>query len=93
MFSAYAASEKNFTSITNTATIRSVEKHAIIILILAIFSAVFRFKVDATSIRNTLNKYVFAQEYATLAISNRLHIAVADLNTETKHNLTSSFVC
>lgn len=42
------------------------------------------FKVDATKIKDTLNKYVFAQRHAALAISNRLHIAVADLNNKSK---------
>lgn len=42
------------------------------------------FRVDATKIKETLDKHVYAQQYATTAISNRLHTAVADLNNKTK---------
>lgn len=42
------------------------------------------FRVDATKIKETLDKHVYAQQYATTAISDRLQIAVADLNNKSK---------
>lgn len=42
------------------------------------------FRVDATSIKQELDKYVFAQEYATGVIEQRLQICVADLNDKSK---------
>lgn len=42
------------------------------------------FKVDATSIKKELDKYVFAQDFATTVIEQRLQICVADLNNKTK---------
>lgn len=42
------------------------------------------FRVDATSIKHELDKYVFAQEYATGVIEQRLQICVADLNDKSK---------
>lgn len=49
------------------------------------------FKVDATKIRQILDSHVYAQPYATLSISNRLHIAVADLNNKSKPMSTFLF--
>lgn len=42
------------------------------------------FKVDATSIKKELDKYVFAQDFATTVIEQRLQICVADLNNKSK---------
>lgn len=42
------------------------------------------FRVDATKIKSTLDEHVFAQQYATTAIQNRLQICVADLNDKSK---------
>ncbi len=42
------------------------------------------FRVDATKIKETLDKHVYAQQLATKAISDRLQIAVADLNNKSK---------
>lgn len=49
------------------------------------------FKVDATKIKKYLDEHVYAQSYATLSISNRLHIAVADLNNKSKPMSTFLF--
>lgn len=49
------------------------------------------FKVDATKIKKYLDEHVYAQYYATLSISNRLHIAVADLNDKSKPMSTFLF--
>lgn len=49
------------------------------------------FKVDATKIKQELNKHVLAQQYATLAIEQRLQICVADLNNKTKPMSTLLF--
>ena len=49
------------------------------------------FKVDATKIKRYLDRHVYAQPYATLSISNRLHIAVADLNDKSKPMSTFLF--
>ena len=49
------------------------------------------FKVDATKIRKYLDEHVYEQSYATLSISNRLHIAVADLNDKSKPMSTFLF--
>lgn len=48
------------------------------------------FRVDATSIKKELDKYVFAQEFATTVIEQRLQLCVADLNDKTKP--MSSFI-
>lgn len=42
------------------------------------------FRVDAANIKKTLDKYVYAQELATTLVTNRLHIAVADLNDKSR---------
>lgn len=42
------------------------------------------FRVDATSIKKELDKYVFAQDFATSVIEQRLQICVADLNNKSK---------
>lgn len=42
------------------------------------------FRVDATNIKKRLDTYVYAQELASSLITNRLHIAVADLNDKSK---------
>ncbi len=42
------------------------------------------FRVDAESIERNLNEHVFAQQLATRMISERLQIAVADLNDKSK---------
>lgn len=49
------------------------------------------FKVDATKIKQELDKHVLAQQYATLAIEQRLQICVADLNNKTKPMSTLLF--
>ena len=48
------------------------------------------FRVDATSIKKELDKHVFAQEFATSVIEQRLQLCVADLNDKTKP--MSSFI-
>ena len=48
------------------------------------------FRVDATTIKAELDKHVFAQEYATTAIEQRLQLCVAGLNDNTKP--MSSFI-
>lgn len=42
------------------------------------------FRVDATKIRQELNKHVLAQEYASCAIEKRLHLCIAGLNNPNK---------
>lgn len=42
------------------------------------------FKVDATKIKEELDKKVFSQDYATSAVAKRLQLCVADLNNKTK---------
>ena len=42
------------------------------------------FRVDATKIKQELDKKVLAQDFATSAIENRLQICVADLNNKEK---------
>lgn len=42
------------------------------------------FRVDATSIKKELDKKVFAQDFATSVIEERLQICVADLNNKSK---------
>lgn len=42
------------------------------------------FRVDSKNIKKNLNAAVFAQELAATLITNRLHIAVADLNDKSK---------
>ena len=42
------------------------------------------FRVDSKNIKKNLNAAVFAQELASTLITNRLHIAVADLNDKSK---------
>ena len=42
------------------------------------------FRVDAANIKKNLDAHVYAQELATSLITNRLHIAVADLNDKSK---------
>ena len=42
------------------------------------------FRVDAGSIEKELNRHVFAQEYATQVIAQRLQVCVADLNNNEK---------
>ncbi|MBO5435607.1 ATP-dependent Clp protease ATP-binding subunit [bacterium] len=42
------------------------------------------FRVDATKIKEELDKRVFAQDFATSAIENRLQICCADLNNKNK---------
>lgn len=42
------------------------------------------FRVDASSIKKDLDAHVYAQELASTLISNRLQIAVADLNDKSK---------
>lgn len=42
------------------------------------------FKVDATKIKEALDKRVFSQDYATSAVAKRLQLCVADLNNKTK---------
>lgn len=49
------------------------------------------FKADATKIKKYLDDHVYAQSYATLSISNRMHIAVADLNDKSKPMSTFLF--
>ncbi len=49
------------------------------------------FKVDATKIKKYLDEHVYEQSFATLSISNRLHIAVADLNDKSKPMSTFLF--
>ena len=49
------------------------------------------FKADAAGIKKYLDDHVYAQSYATLSISNRLHIAVADLNDKSKPMSTFLF--
>lgn len=40
--------------------------------------------VDATAIKSELDRHVFAQDYATMAVAKRLQLCVADLNDKTK---------
>lgn len=42
------------------------------------------FKVDATKIKEALDKRVFSQDYATSAVAKRLQLCVADLNNKTR---------
>lgn len=42
------------------------------------------FRVDATRIKKELDEHVFAQDFATSVIEQRLQICVADLNNKTK---------
>lgn len=42
------------------------------------------FRVDAKNIQKTLNEHVYAQELATALITDRLNIAVADLNDKSR---------
>lgn len=49
------------------------------------------FRVDATSIKKELDKYVLAQKFATTAIEQRLQICVADLNNKSKPMSTMLF--
>lgn len=42
------------------------------------------FRVDATTIKKELDEHVFAQDFATRMIENRLQICVSDLNDKTK---------
>lgn len=42
------------------------------------------FRVDASKIKAELDKHVFAQQYATRMIEERLQVCVADLNDKTK---------
>ena len=49
------------------------------------------FRVDATSIKKELDKYVLAQKFATTAIEQRLQICVADLNNKSKPMSTLLF--
>lgn len=42
------------------------------------------FRVDATKIKEELDKHVFAQQFATSVIEERLQVCVADLNNKTK---------
>ena len=42
------------------------------------------FRVDATKIKEELDKYVFAQDFATSVIEERLQVCVADLNDKSK---------
>ena len=42
------------------------------------------FRVDATSIKKELDKYVLAQSFATSVVEQRLQICVADLNDKSK---------
>ena len=42
------------------------------------------FRVDATKIKKELDAHVFAQEYATQMLENRLQVCVADLNDKSK---------
>lgn len=42
------------------------------------------FRVDATKIKEELDKYVLSQEFATSVIEERLQICVADLNNKSK---------
>lgn len=42
------------------------------------------FKVDATKIKDALDKRVFSQDYATSAVAKRLQLCVADLNDKSK---------
>lgn len=42
------------------------------------------FRVDATKIKEELDKYVFAQQFATSVIEERLQVCVADLNNKNK---------
>lgn len=42
------------------------------------------FRVDAANIKKNLDAHVYAQELASSLITNRLHIAVADLNDKSK---------
>lgn len=49
------------------------------------------FRVDATSIKKELDKYVLAQKFATTAIEQRLQICVADLNEKSKPMSTLLF--
>lgn len=48
------------------------------------------FRVDATTIKKELDKYVLSQEFATSIIEQRLQLCVADLNDKTKP--MSSFI-
>lgn len=48
------------------------------------------FRVDANTIKQELDKYVLAQEFATTAIEQRLQLCVADLNDKSKP--MSSFI-
>jgi ATP-dependent Clp protease ATP-binding subunit ClpA len=49
------------------------------------------FRVDATKIKDELDKYVFAQKAASTAIAKRLNICVADLNDSSKPMSTMLF--
>lgn len=49
------------------------------------------FRVDASSIKKELDKYVLAQKFATTAIEQRLQICVADLNNKSKPMSTMLF--
>lgn len=49
------------------------------------------FRVDAKTIKQELDKHVFAQEFATSMIEQRLQIAVADLNDSSKPMSTFLF--
>lgn len=49
------------------------------------------FRVDASSIKKELDKYVLAQTFATSAIEQRLQICVADLNNKSKPMSTMLF--
>lgn len=49
------------------------------------------FRVDASSIKDELDKYVLAQKFATVAIEQRLQICVADLNDKSKPMSTLLF--
>lgn len=42
------------------------------------------FRVDPSDIEDRLNSKVFAQEYAVMMITRRLHVAISDLNDPTK---------
>lgn len=48
------------------------------------------FRVDASNIKKELDKHIYAQEFATTVIEQRLQLCVADLNDKTKP--MSSFV-
>lgn len=49
------------------------------------------FRVDATSIKSELDKYVLAQDFATSTIEQRLQLCVADLNDKSKPMSTFLF--